>query len=463
MLKIEETQSYKIITILGIKITLKKKHEKSYIDKIAWWIPNKNLRNLFRNTMRLLNNLEALDTKFIATIENSSKSIDKISKYVDQKYSLFDDDIKSIVKSQFKNSITHLSAYTVGNAGDNILVSALRDEIDKLSNNSFIYVSKNVRARMTDEVISIANQTKAIIVGGGGLFLKDTNANDISGWQFPVSINNIEKIKVPLFLMAIGYNRFRTQDDFLPYFRKNINKIAEKAEYIGLRNGGSIRALQNYVDKKYHDKLIYFPCATTLLSKIYYIPEYNIEEKFIAINCAFDREQMRYGDIQDSILSSISNVLKKLSEKYKIKFYKHMNTDEKILPYFDNVSLEYEIINLNLNIGTDKFLEYYSTPELVFAVRGHAQLIPFGCNVPTLSIISHDKLEWFLEDINHPEYGVDVMKEHFEERLLETANYMLNNREKIITEIKKEQERLLEITKENINIFNNIINSVNKC
>ena len=163
-------------------------------------------------------------------------------------------------------------------------------------------------------------------------------------------------------------------------------------------------------------------------------------------------------DKKDYILTSIAKVLKTLSKDYKIKFYKHMTTDEKILPYFNNIGLKYEIIELNKDISTDKFLEYYSTPDLVFAIRGHAQLIPFGCNTPTLSIISHDKLQWFLEDIHHPEYGVDVMEEHFEEKLLETANYMLNNREKIVSEIKKEQERLWEITKENISKFNKIIN-----
>lgn len=433
-----ETDKHKIYTILGIKTSLKKKSTQN-------------------NTINMEQAFKSID-KISKYMDTTSKSIDKISKYVDKQYGLFDDDIKAIVKSQYKNSITHFSAHGRGNAGDNILVYALRDEIDKISNNSYVYVSRNVRAKVLDEVISIANQTKAIIIGGGGLFLKDTNANEISGWQFPISINSLEKIKVPLFLMAVGYNRFRNQDEFEPYFKDNINKVVEKAEYLGIRNGGSITALQKYIDEKYHHKLIYFPCATTLLSKLYYIPQYNIKEKFIAINTAFDREIMRYGNKKDYILASIAKVLKTLSKDYKIKFYKHMTTDEKILPYFNNIGLQYEIIELNKDISTDKFLEYYSTPDLVFAIRGHAQLIPFGCNTPTLSIISHDKLQWFLEDIHHPEYGVDVMEEHFEEKLLETANYMLNNREKIVSEIKKEQERLWEITKENISKFNKIIN-----
>ena len=399
------------------------------VDKIAWWIPNKNIRNLLREYCNSQNNMEY----------NLNNSVEYIN---------------SILKSQFENSITHLSAFNpYGNAGDNILVTSLRDEIDKFSNKSYVYVHRNVRDKISDEVISIANQTKCIIIGGGGLFLKDTNANEISGWQFPISINSIDKIKVPLFLVAVGYNRFRNQDDFEPYFKDNINKIAEKSIFIGLRNNGSIKALKNYVDPKYHNKLIYYPCATTLLSKIYTIPKFNYKEKFIAVNCAFDRETMRFGNKKDYILNSIANVLKKFSKDYKIKFYRHMYTDEKILPYFDNAKIEYEIVDLFQNIGTEKFLEYYSSPELVLAFRGHAQLIPFGCNTPTLSIISHDKLQWFLEDINHLEYGIDVNENYFEEKLLDKVNYMLENREKIILELKEAQEELYKITLKNIKII----------
>ena len=130
-----------------------------------------------------------------------------------------------------------------------------------------------------------------------------------------------------------------------------------------------------------------------------------------------------------------------------------MYTDEKILPYFDNAKIEYEIVDLFQNIGTEKFLEYYSSPELVLAFRGHAQLIPFGCNTPTLSIISHDKLQWFLEDINHLEYGIDVNENYFEEKLLDKVNYMLENREKIILELKEAQEELYKITLKNIKII----------
>ena len=56
-----ETEKYTIIKILFIKITFKKKSPKSDIDAIVWWIPNRKLRDLIRETYhknnRILDNI----------------------------------------------------------------------------------------------------------------------------------------------------------------------------------------------------------------------------------------------------------------------------------------------------------------------------------------------------------------------------------------------------------------------
>lgn len=288
------------------------------------------------------------------------------------------------------------------------------------------------------------------MVGGGGLFLRDTNANEISGWQWPCSLNELDKIKVPMYMFGVGYNRFRGQDDFEPYFKENINEIVRKFEFIGLRNNGSVRAIQQYLDDDLKRKVQFHPCATTVLSKMYRMPHVNVDKPFIAVNCAFDRSNLRYGERKHEILSSIANALKIHSDTYKIKYYAHMQPDKEILPYFDEVGLEYEVVELDKGLSTDDFLKVYNEPTLVLAMRGHAQLIPFGCGTPALSIISHDKLQWFLEDINHPEWGVDVREEKFEKILVEKMQEMLANQELIKEEIEKAKDILWDVTQNNI-------------
>lgn len=349
------------------------------------------------------------------------------------------------------NSIVHLSAYVKkGNAGDNLLVPALRDSIEKSIDKAVNWCHKSVRDVLDDETVQSINNSKGLLIGGGGLFLKDTNANEISGWQWPCSLNELDKIKVPMYIFGVGYNRFRGQDDFEPYFKENINEIVRKCRFVGLRNKGSVRAIQQYLDENLKGKVHFHPCATTILSKLYRIPSVHVEKPFIAVNCAFDRSNMRYGERKEEILHSITNVLKHYSLQYNIKYYAHMQSDKEILPYFDEAQLKYEVIDLDNGLSTDDFLRIYSEPVIVLAMRGHAQMIPFGCQTPVLSIISHNKLHWFLEDIGHLEWGVDVKEEEFDKKLMQTMQYMLSNLSKIKAEIAISQEELWEITKENI-------------
>ena len=317
--------------------------------------------------------------------------------------------IKISIINNYKNPACHYSAFALDNAGDNILVASLQKSINMNLVNKFEFINEPVRDTLTDDDIYLINKCKAMIIGGGGLFLKDTNKNDISGWQFPISCEQIDKIKTPIYIFGVGYNRFRNQEDFDPIFKLNINKIVEKAKFVGIRNNGSIKALKTYLRDELKEKLKFHPCATTILSKIYKIPQIK-EKPFVAVNCAFDREHLRYGEKKEEILNSIAKVIKKLSLDYEIRYYSHLSTDKNILPYFDKYQIDYSIVNLDTALTEQDFLRLYSTPKLVIGMRGHAQMIPFGCGTPILSIITHNKLTWFLEDINHPEWGGGITK-----------------------------------------------------
>ena len=345
-------------------------------------------------------------------------------------------------------SIAHLSVHTFGNAGDNLLVKALRATIRKFLDVPCSFVPVNVRDELNDCTLNICNSSRMVVIGGGGLFLRDTNANDISGWQFPVSINKLSQIKVPFCLLGVGYNRFRGQEEFAPCFKENINAVVERAKFIGLRNYGSIRAIQAYLRADLKDKICFHPCPTTVLSKIFVLPS-GEERNFIALNMAFDRENLRYGDKKDDICQSVAKVMKILSERYEVRVYIHSDNDYAIIPYLEREKVPFVTVVLNQNYTEDDYLKFYTAPQLVFGMRGHAQMIPFGCVTPILSIISHDKLRWFLEDIKHPEWGVDVKDNDFERKLGDVAEYILNNKAKIKRELLEAQDYLWDVTQKN--------------
>ncbi len=342
--------------------------------------------------------------------------------------------------------VCHISAFSYKNAGDAILPVVLRDLFNfKIGVKNWKNI--HVHTIVDDRIISKINNSDALVIGGGGLFLKDTNKNNLSGWQWPCSIEQLKKIQVPIIMFAVGYNRFRNQEEFEPVFNKHINEFVNKAKFIGIRNTGSINKLYEYLDTdECKAKLTFQPCMTTLISKIYpNINNYNVKEDFIAINCAFDREEMRYSN--DSILHSISKVVKKLSEITKIKYYVHMESDKKILSFFNDDNIEYETILLK---NPMQIILEYSKPRLVIGMRGHAQLIPFGCKTPILSIISHDKMQWFLNDISNPDWGVDVNDMEFENKLLTKAIKHYNNYTEYLNEISVQQDKLWDITQNNM-------------
>lgn len=358
--------------------------------------------------------------------------------------------LKISLLNNYNNPIFHYSSFGLVNAGDNILVPALQKSINSTVLNRFNFINECIHNVIDDNDIYLINNSNGLIIGGGGLFLKDTNPNNVSGWQFPISKEQIEKIDAPIYVLGVGYNRFRNQDDFIDLFKDNINALVQKASFIGLRNSGSIRALKKYLNKNLHYKLSFHPCSTTVLSKMYEIPK-ETNNNFIALECAFDRANLRYGNRKDEILTSVAKVAKELSKKYEIRYYSHMTSDLEMLPFLDKVGVEYSVVNLDGALSVNQFLKLYSEPKLVIGMRGHAQMIPFGCTTPILSVITHDKLAWFLEDINHPEWGVDVLDDNFEKKLLNSAFYILDNSDLIKLQIESEKEKLYEITKQNYN------------
>ena len=348
---------------------------------------------------------------------------------------------------------THVSSFNYGNTGDLYLPVILRDLFNAKIGICKWY-GKHVHKIVTDEDLRTYNRSDFVLIGGGGLFLKDTNPNDLSGWQWSCDIEHLKRIKKPIIMFAVGYNRFRGQEDFDPIFKEHINLFVEKAEFIGLRNHGSIESIKSYLDNfELKKKLVFQPCMTTLTSCIYpYLEKYDKKENCIAFNCAFDRSELRKNN--EKILEAIAKVALALSKDTKIRYYSHVISDEQILPYFDAIGVKYELVHFHT---VRDIVREYTKPRLVIGMRGHAQMIPFGCNTPILSIISHDKMKWFLDDIHHPEWGVDVLEPNFEELLLQKAKKLYMETDSLFPILVKEQQYLNEITIDNIAKIRTII------
>ena len=351
------------------------------------------------------------------------------------------------------------------NAGDTALNPLVRKIIDRAGGN-FKWILRQVWDPIDSTVMEkLHDEIDGIVIGGGGLFLREQPGTDLSnsGWTWNCTVEALDKIIHPTIVFAVGYNRFRGHDEFGDTFYRHINKLFSKCEFIGMRNNGSIAALNNYVDDtEDKSKLKLQVCPTTLIWQL--LPDYqklaqehdSKNKKVLILNAAFDRSELRFGDKTDEILSSISkSMLKAQTENWEIKVVAHKQQDRDIEPYLDKLAVNY--VSYDISGGSsDDVIGFYAQSDLVVGMRGHAQMIPFGLRRPIISIISHDKMRFFLEDINCREWGVDVNEVNFSQKLDNLIFDVAQNKPSYSKKLSDVQENLWTITQPNLELIENI-------
>jgi hypothetical protein len=345
----------------------------------------------------------------------------------------------------------NLSGPLNDNIGDPILYNRLEKVLDICLGYENTWYRRHLSGEISlFEVYLINKYSRAIIVGGGGLFLADTNENNNSGWQFNIKIRSLQKISVPLVFMAIGYNVFRGQDDFIPVFKEHIKLCVEKAVFFGLRNYGSISAVKKYLPESLHPKLKFQPCPTTMTGlfspKMLHIDIRNE----IVVCLAFDRFQNRFGDDKvDEIFKQLIDFGRSMKEyEMKVLFAIHMPFEINTEPVKHLEENGFSIVPL-FQYSEDEIYEFYRSKKLIIGMRGHSLMIPFGLSVPIISITNHNKQKWFIETTGYPEWDIEV-KNYFYDDLIKQTLFILDNYIFVISEIKRRQVEFKEITESNI-------------
>ena len=83
-------------------------------------------------------------------------------------------------------------------------------------------------------------------------------------------------------------------------------------------------------------------------------------------------------------------------------------------------------------------------------------MIPFGVHCATLSLISHDKVKGFVDDIGHPEWGVELTQHRRNRSATGLADEIWGildgidrNRRQTYRQVREAQDRLLARTERN--------------
>jgi len=356
-----------------------------------------------------------------------------------------------------KITISHVTHY-FGNAGDTVLSKCVRDLFLK-NKKDIKWKLEAVRDSVSESKIQKYNKSHGLIVGGGGLFLPDTNKNNISGWQWPCSVDVYKKIKPPIILFAVGFNYFKGQVPE-PLFIDNLKYLSERSAFFGVRNLGSRDEIIKLVGDQFKERIVYQPCPTTIIRKIYDIPG-KVKTKKIAYNIAFDRYERRFAGNMYAILDQIALSAKKLDKQgYEILLVCHVKDDMKFHISMDKYNVNYRIVSIR-NFLPEEVIAFYNNIDVVIGMRGHSQMIPFGVNSCILTLGSHAKMKWFLEDIDALDWFIDISEnsENLSETILSKFKQVYeDNYDETYKLLKAKQNYLYEITLNNLKVINSIIN-----
>jgi polysaccharide pyruvyl transferase WcaK-like protein len=175
-----------------------------------------------------------------------------------------------------------------------------------------------------------------------------------------------------------------------------------------MRHSGDISDLCNFLKLKDQDrKRIRLGYCPTLISGG--IGHDTSSSKKVGIQIASDRLDDRYSE-PIKFFKSVHGTMIELEKRgYHIDIIDQCKDGVFIdwLKKTDRMKDSFNVTTL-----TDKpysyQLEYYKTLNTIYATRGHGQMIPMGLGVNVVSMISHDKLKYFLEDVDLEKTGIEV-------------------------------------------------------
>lgn len=337
-----------------------------------------------------------------------------------------------------------------GNAGDTAIGMAFNYLFEKEFPRSKV-TFMNCRKIFSQNDVQLINKGDVLFISGGGLFLNDTFPNSVSDWQWGISKDLIDKIKIPIIVYSVGYNKFRKQREFNKNFNETVNKLVEKSLFFSLRNTGSCKALKKHINKKFYDKIFLNFCPTMVLAQKYKL-KHETKTGPVAFVLAGDRLENRHQNLRNFVrqIESFVSYLKKngittilVNHQNDVWIKKYVNFDKFIDLYEKDSRFIYET---------------YSKMDVVVADRGHAQMIPLACGCKVLSPISHDKLKWFLDDVNLGEFGIEEYDKNLSNKLImkyEKLNQLNWEKEhkRIMDMVMKQNNDNMLLIKQTLGIF----------
>lgn len=312
--------------------------------------------------------------------------------------------------------VLHLASF-IGNIGDNAMHDgAYRTRAEDLSED-LVYTRVEIRdfihwqtRKFDGTFLQQANDHDLVIFGGDSLF--QTWRDDTpTGTYLDAPMDFLDQIKKPLCLYGLGVDATRgARPEASSRCRQFLDRVFDRPNtLVSLRNDGSVDLIAELIGTNYASKMDIIPDGGLFASPVSHaqaaLPGQCRE--FIAVNLAGDMPDVRFqfdgSDHEEErfcqIMAQTLSALLAEDPDLGCVFVPHIHSDlaivAKTLSFMDD-------LQRRTRVGVAPYVQgeawsanfdVYRRAKLVIAMRFHANLVPVGLGIPTISIDTHHKVQ----------------------------------------------------------------------
>ncbi len=378
--------------------------------------------------------------------------------------------------------IYHIAAWN-RNIGDWTACYNLHRSLENRLKKDFIfptfYLIDSQRTLFHSTLIKEINkEADLILIGPGGMIFNRPQDESQSGWAFNISTVDLKKIKVPIVVHGIGYNKFYFDKNKWPkYMKDHLSQLQKQASLFSVRNEGSKNKLTSEFGLKKTKIEVVPDCGIYLFDKKIDIPKIDRSKTIIGLNWAGDRPEERFKhpwkSNRNKYINALRNTLIKFCKKNNaqilyiphltdmdVSFYSEISkgfSNKMIYNLYELMPYIYVPAGEYLYNHISYFTNIYRQLSLTIGMRGHACIFSAGANVPFIPLGSHNKLQYFINDLEIENISIRMIdNDDLDEKKL--YNKIL----KVSQNIKKTKKLLKKSVSEKVKIIDNYNSKIAK-
>lgn len=289
--------------------------------------------------------------------------------------------------------ILHLAAHS-HNLGDKIASQKVRDYIhgdNKWINWNFVPIHS----------ADFINQHDILLLGGGGLIEGMAWGRRPTGWKLPISAQTIKRVKIPIICVGLGVNEFRKVESLSKEGVENLRTLIELSTHFSVRNDGSKKRIKELTG----------------------LDVESIPDPGVFVGGESQRKEvLKYGAFNPAINSDMPSVVRGrcITTKEMCDICKEM----KLVP------IAHTPLDEQIGFGCKRtLLDEYNKYDYAVVMRGHGQIVGYGKNIPTISLISQNKLMGFAEENGLEDYCVDTLEKEWKSKLFNMVDRLTNDKQ----------------------------------